>query len=243
MQAKEKFKDQHHYLQQAWKKYREGECEEALLNYSKALRFDSSLVAAWEGQVRCLVDLSELMEAETWLLKALGLYPGNSGLLSAKALVYSFSGRFEEAMTASDEALAVKSEDDPFLWIDRGGALLLQGRVESARVNFSKVLERLPDDPFWGMRVGLLYWRAGNGPLAVDSLLKASELAPALPFVWYKLGQAYLLMKNQARAKKAFERALEARKDYAPAGKELNRLNGKSCFFHDLMRLFIGDSL
>lgn len=236
-ETKEKYRDQHHYLQEAWKKYREGDFEQALLCYSKALRFDSSLIVAWEGQVRCLVDLGEFREAETWLTKALGLYPKNSRLLSVNALVYSLSGRFEEAITASDEAIAVKSEDFPFLWLDRGAVLLLKGNVDSARVNFLKVLEEYSNEFFWYLRVGLLYMKAGKGTLAVELLLKASELAPAVPFVWYKLGQAYLLINNQSGAKKALEKALEVNKDYALAEKELIKLNKKACFIATCLEL------
>jgi len=175
-----------------------------------------------------LIDLDEYREAEVWLNKALGLYPKNPGLLSARAWSLALSGRTSEGLAASDEALAGKAADLPFGWLDRGAVLLSQGSEDTARSNFEKALEEHPDDWFFLMRVGMLYQRHGRSALALDFYLKASGLAPAVPFLCYRLGQAWQALGNQARAKAAFERALEISPHYRPAFEALVALNNRS---------------
>jgi tetratricopeptide (TPR) repeat protein len=229
--AEEGGKDQHYFLQEAWKCYREGEFEEALRNYSRVLRFDSTLIEAWEGQVRCLVDLEEFREAETWLKKALGLYPRHAGLLSVNALVQALVARYDAAMASSDEALSIKTGNLPFLWIDRATVLLLRGSSDTAKMNFSKVSESAEGGNwFWLSRIGLAYLRAGKATTAADFLLRASELAPAVPFIWYRLGLAYSACHNQPRAKSCFEKAVELKPTSELFQKVLTEVNKKACF-------------
>jgi tetratricopeptide (TPR) repeat protein len=176
------------------------------------------------------VDLEEYHEAETWLNKALGLYPKNPRLLSLKALVDSFGGRPADALMASDDALAAKGEDFPELWIDRGAALLLKGSFDTAKMNFAKVLESQPEEWFWLLRVGILYLKAGKTALAVDCLLKAAERGPGIPYVWYRLGQSYQALGNQPRARSAYEKALEIDPHCHVAQEKLNSLRRSLCF-------------
>lgn len=218
-------------ISDAWKKFHGGYFEEALRLFSKALKADSTLIAGWEGQVRCLVELDEYREAETWLNKALGLYPKNAGLLSVKALVGALAGRFEEAMGASDQALSIKTDDSPFFWIDRGCVLILSGNTDTARMNFAKVLEgKGPDLWQWQLRAGVIYLKAGKATLALDLLKKASDNFPGNPYIWYKTGLACIAVKNQPRARDAFEKALEIDPHYKPASTALKSLKEKACF-------------
>jgi tetratricopeptide (TPR) repeat protein len=214
-------RDHVYYLAEAEKKYREADFEGALRSYSKALTLDSSLISAWEGQVRCLIDLDEYREAEVWLNKALGLYPRNPGLLSARALSLSLSGFSDQAMAASDEAFSLKTSGLTFGWLDRGAVLLSRGREDTARSNFEKALEENPDDWFFLMRVGMIYQRYGKNALALDYYLRASALSPAIPFLWYRMGRACLSMGHLERAANFFERSLEISPHYQPAREAL----------------------
>ena len=230
-------KDQHYYLQAAWDNFREGEFEPALLNFSKALRFDSGMIEAWEGQVRCLIELGELREAEVWANKALGLFPKNPGLLSVKAYHSALTGSCEEALDLSDQALLQPFENKPFMWYDRGAILLLKDSGETARLTLEKILEENPNDWFWLLHIGQLYFKTGKFAIALDLWQKASQHAPALPYLWYKIGQCYQAMGNQPKAKQAFERALEAKANYKPAQEALLSLNKKSCFVATCLEL------
>lgn len=221
-------RDHVYFLGEAEKKYREADFEGALRSYSKALSLDSSLISAWEGQVRCLMDLDEYREAEVWLNKALGLYPRNPGLLSARALSLSMSGLSDQAMAASDEALSLKTSGLTFGWLDRGAVLLARGHEDTARSNFEKALEENPDDWFFLMRVGMIYQRYGKNALALDYYLRASALAPAIPFLWYRMGRACLSLGYHERAVNCFERSLEISPQYRPAREALLEIRNKA---------------
>src|SRR5688500_15074773 len=55
--------------------------ETALNLYSRALRFNRESVAAWVGQIRCLIEMGEFPEAITWADRASERFPNNAGLL------------------------------------------------------------------------------------------------------------------------------------------------------------------
>ncbi len=101
----------------------DGDHEAALRGYSRALQEDPALLACWVGQVRALVELGELKEAEMWADKALERFPEDPGLLSAKALAVLRTGWPERAMAYSDNAMS-REGAGPFAWLARGEILL-----------------------------------------------------------------------------------------------------------------------
>jgi tetratricopeptide (TPR) repeat protein len=113
--------------------------------------------------------------------------------------------------------------------------LLLKGSAETARMNFEKLLENASQDAFWMFRLGLLYLRAGKATMAAAALVKASEKTPDIPYLWYKLGQAYMMLRNRPKALASFGRALEIEPVYKPA-LEAMCVHDRGLSFGDLLR-------
>jgi len=207
-QAEDAGKNEQDYLRMARDYYRQGFFEEALRAYSAALRFDESLVEAWSGQVRALTDLGELHEARVWVEKALGQFPNDPQLLSTQAWVLARSGRIDEAMTSSDQALTSGTESQ-VVWLDRGTILLLQGNEEAAVYCFNKLLEKDDDDWYWLTRAGIAFLEAQKPARAQKLLQMAVEQNPAASLAWLGLARSQQELGHNDQVGECLERVKE----------------------------------
>ena len=78
-------RDAAYYLAQADGERRQRLFENALRMYSRTLENDSTIAAAWVGQVRMLIALEEYPEAELWSGKALERLRNHADLLAGRA--------------------------------------------------------------------------------------------------------------------------------------------------------------
>ena len=74
--------DGEHWLKQADHHRRNGNFENALRFYSRALEEEKTLIVAWVGQVQMLVQLGEHPQAELWSRKALEYFPNQPELMA-----------------------------------------------------------------------------------------------------------------------------------------------------------------
>src|SRR3954447_2385178 len=109
--------------------FQRGLYEAALIQYSRALRFNRDLAGAWLGQVRCLICLAEYREAVTWSSRALERFPASADLLAGKGLALVLSGDVGEGISYLDGAVEKRSPS-PWVWLARGEALLAASQPE-----------------------------------------------------------------------------------------------------------------
>ncbi|MEW6280028.1 MAG: tetratricopeptide repeat protein [Candidatus Eremiobacterota bacterium] len=230
-------KDEHYYLQEAVRAYLEGDFEPALRHYSAALKHDKALHEAWAGQVRCLVRMKELREAQTWSDKACKLFPGTPVLESARALAQAASGLMAEALAASDRALEAAEKSglpSPHLWLERGACLVADKQISTAEHCFAKVLEHCPDDPDWAQRIAS-EWLEGEQPARAAQLLnEVVQKRPARAYVWLLQARALRRLGQKKRALEALDRADSLRQNW-PEAIEERRLLSRNCWIATLV--------
>jgi len=213
--------DQEYYLQQANEYYRKGDFEKALRYYSRALGIDNTLVPAWVGQVRALIDLKEYREAHVWVNKALEIFPGESELLAAKAVVYCKLGQIKQSVAISDMAMEQKSPT-AYVWLARG-QIFLSKRGHNAEFCFNKAVEISRDDWFIYQLVGLSYKEKNQFSRAQYFLSEATSHNSTNPFLWVQLGLCCQELGFYPRAIKCYQQALEIDPRYKPADKALTK--------------------
>lgn len=213
--------DQDYYLQQANEYYRKGEFEKALRYYSRALGIDNTLVAAWVGQVRALIDLKETREAHVWVNKALEFFPGEAELLAAKAVVYAKLGLNSQAIAISDLSFEQKVLTT-YVWFARGQVLLAK-TGKNAEFCFQKAIEMSKDDWFMYQMVGMAYMEKKHYSRAQQYLSEAASRNSANPFLWLQVGLCCQHLGFYPRAMKCFQQALEINPRYKPAEKALTK--------------------
>jgi tetratricopeptide (TPR) repeat protein len=214
--------DEHGCMRAGDDQFQRGLYEAGLVQYSRALRFNLNLMAAWLGQVRCLICLREYREAITWTDRALERFPDAPDLLAAKGLALALSGDWSEGLAYSDGAVELRSPS-AWVWLARGETLLAAGQPEvNARRCFLKAMELSPRDWHLELRIGMAYNSAGIAAQARGPLLSAVRVAGDNPLVLYHLGLASEKTGDWHAAAGFYERAVAARPDF-PEGQEALR--------------------
>lgn len=191
---------------------RQGQYENALQWYSRALRFAIDLEGAWLGQVLCLLFMEESLEANIWADRALERFQDSPDLLAAKAMALGRSRSIAAAMPYSDAALEVKGRAvGPFPWIVRGDLLLCGDNSRPAAERcFNKALELAGGD--WYVHYLIGYCQLSKG-LADQALLRFSaglELDRANTLLLCALGECHKHLGEVDEALRAYRRAREA---------------------------------
>jgi len=205
----------------------EGHYEPALNAYSRALRFNRDLPAAWLGQIRCLIEMGEFPEAVTWSDRALEKFPNHPDLLASKGLALMKMGDTVAGTEYSDGAVELRATS-AWVWLARGECLLLAGQPE-ANVNrcFLKALEYSEGSNTWQseLAIGTAYNGVRKWASARRHLVAAQRLNTDHPVVLYQLALAQEGLGETRAAAGLLQRACEIRR-YPEARDALLRVRG-----------------
>lgn len=111
----------------------------AVADFSKALKFDSSLIGAYNNRAMAYSRLGELERALEDFDGAIKLDPNNAGLSMRKASLLAKLGRDGEAIEVYSKAFELGDVDALF---NRGNAYLRLGRNSLARRDFQTVIAK-----------------------------------------------------------------------------------------------------
>lgn len=229
--------DAHRPMQEARKAFLEGDYEAALRHYSDALKEDKALHEAWAGQVRCLVRLDELREAQAWAVKACGLFPGVAILESARAGALAAAGLVHEARAASDDALELAERanlQEPHLWLERAAVLLRDGQRPTANMCLAKLRELTRRDPDWEQRVAVELLEAGDLTVALDLLNEVTAQRPNRAYGWLLAARASRRLGLKDKARQALDHADRLRPEW-PAVQKERQLLKRPCWIATLV--------
>jgi tetratricopeptide (TPR) repeat protein len=129
-----------YYFKQGNTFYFEGQYEEAIASYDKALELNSGNSDAWNNRGVALANLKRYEEAITSYDKALKLNSGNSDAWNNRGVTLANLKRYEEAITSYDKALEFNS-DFFYTWFNRACCHGLQGKVEETINALKKATE------------------------------------------------------------------------------------------------------
>lgn len=215
--------------------------EAALTAYSRALRFNQALPAAWLGQARCLLCLGEYPEAVTWSIRALEKFFNSPDLLAARGLALVLGGQPVQGMEFLDGAVAMRSPS-AWVWLARGEGLL-GAHISEANAPrcFLKAVELSPQDWRMEMRVGMAYNGAHRYTSARAPLLSAQhrfekDRRPGAAgsgencLLLYHLGVAHEGLGELSLASGYYGRAAGARRDFVEAQQALSRVQATGVF-------------
>jgi tetratricopeptide (TPR) repeat protein len=213
----EPVRDDRHWLLLADAERRQGNYENALRLYSRALEVDKSVVEGWLGQVQMLIALQEYPEAEVWSRKALELFRSHSELLAARAQALCRKGDRKKAHELCDAAMAQPGHS-AYRWLVRG-EVMLAGKQDIDRYCFDKASQI---DPDWlvSLEAGLVYLYYRQPAKALTRIRQAVEKAPDSPHAWYLQACCEDDLGLTKRAKASLQRCLEL----APGHVEAERL-------------------
>lgn len=147
--------------------------------------------------------------AEPYLLRAEKLDPGNEGTGLELAALYARMGRFDDALRRV-VPLYNRNSDDASLANFYGYLLAEKGEsLDLAEKLVSKALAKEPQNGYFLDSLGWIRFKAGDPRAALDILLSAAEKAGDDAVIWEHIGDAYVELKERAKAREAYRKSLE----------------------------------
>jgi tetratricopeptide (TPR) repeat protein len=228
-------KDEHYWSKLADTHRREGNYENALRFYSRALEIEKSMVDLWVGQVQMLVLLSEYAQASMWANKAMELFPSHGDLLASRAQAVCRQGNQKQATSLSDSALTGRGET-AYQWQVRG-ELMVVTKQKSDRHCFDKA-QIISSDSLVPLESGLIYMHHRQYVKAQQRLQVALEKKPDSHYAWYLMGVCQRKLGLADTATRSLQRCMELCPNHQDARAELAKLrDGQSGIGRVLRRI------
>lgn len=184
-----------------------GDDKDSLRWYSRAMKVDQNRLEPWVAQVRLLLLTRQLSEAKVWLNRAFLLFPQAPALLSLQALLNALTGQIRQAMGASDRLLS-EHAGNVAAWLSRGHILIISDNHKNADFCFDQCLQ-LSGESDWKtpMMIGMVLDVERHWAKSVRFYEAALARRAALPYAWYRIGQARAHVGQRESARQAFLRA------------------------------------
>ena len=179
-------KDATYYWGFAQRSFEEGDFEKAMRYYSKVLEFNPRHAAAWNGQVRALIELDEIREAKLWADKSLEHFPKDPDVLAAKAVALARGGDLEGALAYSDSSVEEKGET-PYVWLARADVFLARGERRS-EFCIDKAMAMASGDWFIAWLASRVQYHYRQFALALKAAKSALEANATQGVVWQQMG-------------------------------------------------------
>ncbi|RIK24178.1 MAG: hypothetical protein DCC51_00990 [Anaerolineae bacterium] len=178
-------------------------------------------------------DPEKYEQAEIFADDAVRLEPDNPIARYYMATVFTYQGRYTEAMEQYQRGIEA-DPNDPNLHIGLAYNYYGTGSIPDALLSFEDAIAVDPDNAEAYDGRAYMYLQLGDEPLAEQNALEATRLNPNMARAQGRLGEAYFRQNNYPEAIEALEKAV------AMYGRATN-LNAR--FFNMLAQAYIRDDL
>lgn len=167
-------------MEQAQRLQRQGQYQDALMFYDKAIGFQPDLAEAYLGRCEVLNELGETNEAIVACNDALAYRPGYPEAIRSKGNSLELQGRLLEALRLYERSTLLKPE--LFLgWLDQGRVLQQVGRsAEAIRALERAIALERESAEAWSL-LGEALWRLERYNQSIEALDKALQIDPDHP--------------------------------------------------------------
>jgi TolB-like protein/cytochrome c-type biogenesis protein CcmH/NrfG len=190
---------------------RTGKNAEAESAFRHALEINAQDVSAMRGLAINLQRDQQLDDAESLILNAISLQPGNWRAINTLGEIYFVTGRYAEAAHAYRQIVFL----DPDNWIGHGNlgtALLMSGYFADGLQALQTSL-RIESDSFYLSNLGAVYYYLGQFDRSVEIHRQAVEKNPESNIVWLNLGDSLRFSTQADQAADAYRSAMKLSAD------------------------------
>jgi Flp pilus assembly protein TadD len=188
--------------------YRQGNFDQAIEEWKKALDLDPSDAAAISNLGAALHGAGRLEEAAREFARALELDPGNVRAHTNIGIALARSKKYEEAARHFERALELRPGDAQARSA-YGGMLVETGDTEKALVHLRIALELTPDSPDALNNYAGALARAGRFQDSLPYFRKALELEPGSAILHFNFGRALAASGDSAAGLAHVEKAAQ----------------------------------
>jgi cellulose synthase operon protein C len=189
-----------------------GHPQEADVQFREAARVNPKWIAPWLGWGGLWLAQKQPDQAVHVIQAGLKANPDSEELYMLQASAYSIQGRFNDAITAYDEALRLNPRN--VLAANNLAALLVdyKGDPQSLRKAFalSRDFEKDAPHPLFLDTLGWVHFKMGQQEEALRLMKNAIAKSPEIPTLNYHLGMAFYRSGKTAEARTYLSKALKS---------------------------------
>jgi tetratricopeptide (TPR) repeat protein len=186
----------------------QGEYDNAIADYTEALRLDPDFTAAYNNRGNAYDDKGMYDRAIEDYNKALRIDPNYAAAYYNRGIAYKNKGMYDRAIEDYNKALRI----DPnyaAAYNNRGYAYDDKGMYDRAIEDYNKALRIDPNDAAAYNNRGVAYNNKGMTDRAIEDYNAALRLDPNYSYAYNNRGIAYKNKKDYRRARADYEKALQ----------------------------------
>ncbi len=124
-------------------------------------------------------------------------------------------GNYEAAIANYEQALALVTENDPWIHNRLGDTYYELSAWDQAETQYRTAIELAPEEPLFVENLGFTLNLAGRPEEALDTLFQAADLGSDNPWVYNEIGDIYYNFDDLANAELAYQSAIEVNPEVA----------------------------
>jgi len=205
--------DAHLYHELGMLYYQESLQHEAIEQYDKAIRVDSTFAAAWFSRGNAFARLCLLDKAESSYLTSIQYNPRMFGAFNNLGILYMHQEKHLEAIHQFNRALQIDSSAAPVML---NLSISLQ-HLDSPNVALNLVNNAIKRDSSFAMfyfQKGNILLQLGQSLQAKQAYIKAMQLDPDFALIYNNLGNSLFELDDLDDASRMYQRALELYPEY-----------------------------
>jgi tetratricopeptide (TPR) repeat protein len=191
----------------------EGKHEEALADYSRAIKLDRSNTWALEHRADTLGSLGRDEEAITDLTQVIELEPEYDLAMAQRGSTYARVGRYDEAIADFTRAIELDAEYDWAIAL-RGSIYVRMERYDEAIADFTRAIVLDPEYDWAIAQRGDTYVRMERYDEAIADFTRAIELDPEYKWVIASRGLTHSITGEYSQAVRDVTTAIELDAEY-----------------------------
>ncbi len=199
------------------KKAEEGDFEEAIENFSRAIKLNPDYADAYNNRASVRQELRDDAVAIEDCTEAILLNPNCAVYHNNLGIISYSSGDDRGAQAAHTRAIQL-NPGYAQAYNGRGCARLRLGYLQRALKDFTQAIELNADDALaWNNRGDAYFLKLGDLPKALDDYTQAARLNPNNPKTFYNLGVIHSRLGNKEKALEDYTQAIEIKREFAEA--------------------------
>ena len=200
------------YIKQGEELYSQGNYDEAVVCFEKAILTNNNLDEAWHWRGNVLIKLQRHEEALACYDQAISIKPDNYEAWYGKANLLAKLHKYEEAIACYEQASSGESQKYA-CWHSIAALLGKLHHYEAAIASYDRALAiKSTDSEIWHNR-GAMLGKLQQYAQAVDSYDQAVALNPNRYETWYNRGNMLWKLLSYSDAIDSYDRALGIRAD------------------------------
>jgi tetratricopeptide (TPR) repeat protein/membrane protease YdiL (CAAX protease family) len=178
------------YTSRGWSAYERGAYDDAIAEYTSAIRSDPKTAWVYSGRGMALGMNRRYDEAVADFTEAIRLDPFTADYWANRAWAYNLKGAYREAVEDCDRAIRLNANLS-FAYSERGKARARSGEYDLAMLDCDQAIGLNPRDAEAHEWMGYILNRKGEWGGAIQAFDRALQLNPANAFAYRSRARAY----------------------------------------------------